>query len=122
MASRTSSAPRTSTPSSPPPMPPPTSSPSWPTTTSPPPMLRPTSSRSQPPTPRPISSSAWFFPKNVVHSVQPYALLGAGEEAGAPQSHGDVADLLLGWRARKVFVRMLMRRRMVGLGRWRRRG
>ncbi|XP_062223039.1 uncharacterized protein LOC133921939 [Phragmites australis] len=42
------------------------------------------------------AASARFFPKNAVHSVQPYAHLGAGGEAGAPRARGNAADLLLG--------------------------
>ncbi|XP_062219362.1 uncharacterized protein LOC133919112 [Phragmites australis] len=44
------------------------------------------------------AASARFFPKNAVHSVQPYALLGAGDEAAAPRARGNAADLLLGRR------------------------
>ncbi|KAL6634133.1 hypothetical protein ACP70R_026804 [Stipagrostis hirtigluma subsp. patula] len=42
------------------------------------------------------ASSARFFPKNSVYSVQPYALPGAGDEAGAPAAGGNAAHLLLG--------------------------
>ncbi|KAL6899745.1 hypothetical protein ACP4OV_006403 [Aristida adscensionis] len=42
------------------------------------------------------AASARFFPRNAVHSVQPYALLGAGGEDGAPGAGGNAADLLLG--------------------------
>ncbi|CAO2046227.1 unnamed protein product [Urochloa humidicola] len=41
------------------------------------------------------ASSARFFPKNAVHSVQPYALVSDGGEASAPRARGNAADLLL---------------------------
>ncbi|TVU29645.1 hypothetical protein EJB05_21221, partial [Eragrostis curvula] len=41
------------------------------------------------------ASSARFFPKNAVHSLQPYALRGALGEAGAPVPRANAADVLL---------------------------
>ncbi|KAG2651660.1 hypothetical protein PVAP13_1NG300519 [Panicum virgatum] len=41
------------------------------------------------------AASARFFPKNAVHSVQPYALVGDGGEASAPRARGNAADMLL---------------------------
>ncbi|CAL4887234.1 unnamed protein product [Urochloa decumbens] len=41
------------------------------------------------------ASSARFFPKNAVHSVQPYALVGDGGEGSATRARGSAADLLL---------------------------
>ncbi|PUZ76160.1 hypothetical protein GQ55_1G267700 [Panicum hallii var. hallii] len=41
------------------------------------------------------ATSARFFPKNAVHSVQPYALVGDGGEASAPRARGNAADMLL---------------------------
>ncbi|CAN6251971.1 unnamed protein product [Urochloa humidicola] len=41
------------------------------------------------------AASARFFPKNAVHSVQPYALVSDGGEASAPRARGNAADLLL---------------------------
>ncbi|GJN21350.1 hypothetical protein PR202_gb08819 [Eleusine coracana subsp. coracana] len=42
------------------------------------------------------AASARFFPKNAVHSVQPYALRGDADEAGAPPvTRANAADVLL---------------------------
>ncbi|CAN6278898.1 unnamed protein product [Urochloa humidicola] len=41
------------------------------------------------------ASSARFFPKNAVHSVQPYALVRDGGEGGATRARGSAADLLV---------------------------
>ncbi|OEL28330.1 hypothetical protein BAE44_0010654 [Dichanthelium oligosanthes] len=41
------------------------------------------------------AASARFFPKNAVHSLQPYALVSDGGEASAPRARGNAADLLL---------------------------
>lgn len=40
------------------------------------------------------AASARFFPKNAVHSLQPYALVSDGGEASMPRAHGSAADLL----------------------------
>ncbi|RCV06888.1 hypothetical protein SETIT_1G199400v2 [Setaria italica] len=41
------------------------------------------------------AASARFFPKNAVHSVQPYALVSDAGEASATRARGSAADLLL---------------------------